>query len=56
MTLAAWRDRFDAAVQQVRRLGFDERFERLWRFYLSYCEAGFLSGRIDVMQVALDRR
>lgn len=55
MTLAAWRSRFDAAVQQIRRLGFDERFERLWRFYLCYCEAGFLSGRIDVMQIALDR-
>ncbi|MCX8006595.1 MAG: cyclopropane-fatty-acyl-phospholipid synthase family protein [Coriobacteriia bacterium] len=56
MTLSEWRSRFDAAIQQVRRLGFDERFERLWRFYLSYCEAGFSSGRIDVMQVALTRR
>jgi cyclopropane-fatty-acyl-phospholipid synthase len=32
------------------------RFERMWRFYLSYCQAGFTLGSIDVMQVALTRR
>jgi cyclopropane-fatty-acyl-phospholipid synthase len=32
-------------------LGFDERFRRLWEYYLAYCEAGFLSGNIDVRQV-----
>ena len=35
--------------------GFDERFRRLWRFYLGYCEAGFRSGRTDVIQLALNR-
>ncbi len=35
--------------------GFDERFRRLWRFYLAYCEAGFRSGRTDVIQLALNR-
>jgi cyclopropane-fatty-acyl-phospholipid synthase len=35
--------------------GFDERFRRLWRFYLAYCEAGFRSARTDVIQLALTR-
>jgi cyclopropane-fatty-acyl-phospholipid synthase len=39
----------------VIALGFDERFLRLWRYYLGYCEAGFRTGRIDLMQVALAR-
>ena len=34
-------------------LGFDERFRRLWRFYLSYCEAGFRTGRTNVVQLSL---
>ncbi|WP_199699034.1 class I SAM-dependent methyltransferase [Oleomonas cavernae] len=36
-------------------LGFDERFRRLWNYYLTYCEAGFRTGSIDVMQVALSK-
>lgn len=55
-TLHAWEERFSCAVQQVRALGFGERFERMWRFYLAYCQAGFRTGSIDVMQVALARR
>lgn len=55
MTLHTWEERFADVVQQVRALGFDERFERMWRFYLSYCQAGFRLGSIDVMQVALTR-
>lgn len=55
-TLAEWSQRFDAAWEDVHRTGaFDERFRRLWRFYLAYCEAGFRSGRTDVIQLALDR-
>ena len=38
---------------QIQRMGFDERFRRLWRFYLAYCEAGFRSGRTDVIQIGL---
>ena len=46
--------RFDAAVNEGRLpAGFDERFVRLWRFYLTYCEAGFRAGNIDVHQVTL---
>jgi len=47
-TVHEWRQRFEAAWPQVRPLGFDERFRRMWRYYLSYCEVGFRSERIDV--------
>ncbi|SNT08170.1 cyclopropane-fatty-acyl-phospholipid synthase [Tardiphaga sp. OK246] len=50
-TLAAWRDSFRAAWPSLTPLGFDDRFRRLWEYYLAYCEAGFLSGNIDVRQV-----
>ncbi len=49
-TLACWRERYNAAAAGLRPLGFDPRFERLWNFYLSYCEAGFSAGSIDVIQ------
>jgi len=52
-TLTLWRARFTAALPQVRALGFDARFERLWTFYMAYCEAGFLSGSTDVAQFLL---
>lgn len=54
-TLAAWREAFVRAWPRVSAMGFDERFRRLWTYYLSYCEAGFLVGRIDVKQLALVR-
>jgi cyclopropane-fatty-acyl-phospholipid synthase len=55
-TLQAWDRRFDGAWAHIRRMGgFDERFRRLWRFYLAYCEAGFRSRRTDVIQLALTR-
>ena len=47
-TLAHWHERFEAQWPAVKAQGFDERFRRMWRFYLSYCEAGFVSGDIDV--------
>jgi cyclopropane-fatty-acyl-phospholipid synthase len=49
-TLACWRDAFEANWPRIAALGFDERFRRLWRMYLAYCEAGFLSGNVDVVQ------
>ncbi|WP_132385711.1 cyclopropane-fatty-acyl-phospholipid synthase family protein [Novosphingobium sp. PhB165] len=53
-TLRMWRENFDTAVEEGRLpAGFDERFIRLWRFYLMYCEGGFLGGGIDVAQVTL---
>jgi cyclopropane-fatty-acyl-phospholipid synthase len=47
-TLAAWRERFMSRLPQVRALGFDERFIRLWEFYLAYCEGGFRERSIAV--------
>lgn len=49
-TLKRWREAFDAADLPVR---YDERFRRLWRYYLQYCEGGFRGGGIDVAQVTL---
>ena len=54
-TLAHWRRSFDVAWPQIQKLGFDERFRRMWQYYLIYCEAGFNIGRIDVLQTALSR-
>ena len=54
-TLAQWATSFEGAWEDIRRLGFDERFRRLWRFYLSYCEAGFRTGRTNVVQLSLGR-
>ncbi|MGB5832848.1 MAG: cyclopropane-fatty-acyl-phospholipid synthase family protein [Thiohalocapsa sp.] len=53
-TLAIWRDRFEQRLDDVRALGYDERFIRMWRYYLCYCEAGFVDERINVMQIALE--
>jgi cyclopropane-fatty-acyl-phospholipid synthase len=50
-TLSVWRDRFRAAWPALVPMGFDERFRRLWEYYLAYCEAGFLSRNIDVRQM-----
>jgi cyclopropane-fatty-acyl-phospholipid synthase len=54
-TLAEWAARFEAAWDDIKGLGFDERFRRLWRFYLSYCEAGFRTERTNVIQLGLSR-
>ncbi|WP_375403278.1 class I SAM-dependent methyltransferase [uncultured Sphingomonas sp.] len=51
-TLRRWREAFDAADLPPR---YDERFRRLWRYYLQYCEGGFRGGGIDVAQVTLVR-
>jgi cyclopropane-fatty-acyl-phospholipid synthase len=40
---------------QVRGLGFDDRFLRIWEFYLAYCEAAFATGNTDVVQFTLRR-
>jgi cyclopropane-fatty-acyl-phospholipid synthase len=56
-TLKAWRANFDRAVEEGRLpSGFDQRFVRLWRYYLMYCEGGFRGGGIDVAQVTLRKR
>lgn len=55
-TLRLWRVRFDAVVAAGELPpGFDDRFVRLWRYYLQYCEGGFRGGGIDVAQVTLEK-
>nr|MEA2799209.1 cyclopropane-fatty-acyl-phospholipid synthase [Phenylobacterium sp.] len=52
-TLAQWHRNFDAAWNDIAPLGFDERFRKLWKFYLGYCEAGFRTERTNVVQLSL---
>lgn len=58
-TLAVWRQNFLAKLPEVRALGegkrYDERFIRMWDFYLAYCEAGFVSGDTDVTHFTLEK-
>ncbi len=53
-TLRTWTERFEAAWPQIRALGFDERFRRMWLYYLGSCEGGFRADCIDVLQLRLD--
>jgi cyclopropane-fatty-acyl-phospholipid synthase len=52
-TLRRWRENVERAGERLAELGYDERFRRLWRLYLSYCEAGFAERRISVGQLLL---
>ncbi|KQV48707.1 cyclopropane-fatty-acyl-phospholipid synthase [Pelomonas sp. Root1217] len=52
-TLRRWRDAFVANLDAVQRQGFDSRFQRIWAFYLAYCEAAFDTGNTDVIQFTL---
>ncbi|WP_197356375.1 SAM-dependent methyltransferase [Aureliella helgolandensis] len=54
-TLQMWRERFEKNLEAVQSLGFDERFIRTWRYYLSYCEAGFRERKIGVSQLLLSK-
>jgi cyclopropane-fatty-acyl-phospholipid synthase len=55
-TLATWRASFMAQLPAVRELGFDERFVRIWDYYLACCEAAFAEGSTDVVQYTLVRQ
>jgi len=55
-TLWTWRDNFHARWPSIRELGFDERFRRLWDYYLTYCAVGFERGTIDVGLYKLTKR
>jgi len=52
-TLATWRENFFETWKNISPLGFDETFKRMWEFYLSYCEAGFKSRNIDLIQFSI---
>jgi cyclopropane-fatty-acyl-phospholipid synthase len=54
-TLRLWRESFHARIDEVRALGYDERFERIWDYYLSFCEAGFRERILRDVQVVLAR-
>ena len=54
-TLREWRERFTARLDEVRALGYDERFVRTWTLYLSLCEAGFATRSLRDMQLVLTR-
>jgi len=54
-TLRRWRANFEAATARLEELGYDERFRRLWRMYLAYCEAGFAERRIGSVQMMLGK-
>jgi cyclopropane-fatty-acyl-phospholipid synthase len=53
-TLRRWRLAYDARIDDIAALGLDERFQRLWRFYFAYCEAGFRERHCLVVHVVLD--
>ena len=55
-TLRRWRDAFLAERERVMAAGFDQRFMRIWEFYLGYCEAAFDERNIDVVQYTLQKR
>jgi cyclopropane-fatty-acyl-phospholipid synthase len=54
-TLRRWAKSFNQAEEKIAGMGFDEAFRRKWNYYLSYCEAGFDAGLIDVQHVVLER-
>ena len=54
-TLQTWHDTFLAQLDQVRAQGFDDRFIRMWRYYLSYCEGGFRERIIGTYQITITK-
>ncbi len=56
VTLRRWFDRFNASWGKIAPLGFDERFHRMWNFYLTSCAAAFHSGSCDVVQLTVARK
>ena len=55
-TLAIWRDEFNKKWDLIKQQGFDSTFKRMWEFYLSYCEAGFKSKNIDLIQFSIQNK
>ncbi len=54
-TLRRWHDSFEVRWDEIARMGFDERFRRMWSFYLTACAATFQSGNCDVTQITVTR-
>ncbi len=54
-TLNLWNKQFQDSWEDLVKLGFNERFKRMWEFYLSYCETGFISKSTDVSHFLINR-
>ena len=54
LTMKHWLMAFEKNIEKIKSLGFDEKFLRIWRFYLTFCIASFQSGRTNVMQIILE--
>ena len=55
-TLEAWKKNFLESWKSISALGFEDSFKRMWEFYLSYCEAGFKSRNINLIQFSMSNR
>jgi len=55
-TLKLWRERFMLRLPEVKALGFDEHFQRMWLYYLSYCEGAFRERHIGNVQLLLTKQ
>ncbi|MAV24541.1 MAG: SAM-dependent methyltransferase [Gammaproteobacteria bacterium] len=54
-TLDMWRDQFNRQWEDIQQHGFDERFRRMWNYYLCYCITGFMQGITDVVQIRIEK-
>ena len=52
-TLNKWRNNFNSSLNEIKNNGFDDRFIRLWNYYLAYCESGFKTKRIGLNQIKI---
>jgi cyclopropane-fatty-acyl-phospholipid synthase len=55
LTLKTWRESFFEHIDEVREMGFDDRFIRMWDYYLSICEAGFRTGMTQDLQISIEK-
>ena len=54
-TLRAWRERFEKQIKTIEALGYDKKFQRMWRYYLAYCEAAFATRELNNLHLVLAR-
>ncbi len=55
LTLRRWHQTFNAKWDEIAEMGFDDRFRRMWNFYLTACAAAFDSATVDVTQITVSR-
>ena len=54
-TLEFWRGSFERSWENIKKMGFNDTFKRMWNYYLSYCQGGFQSGNINVGQFLIKK-